>query len=122
MGTTLRDDNWQLVEIYRDSPLYFFLFFFSLAPCESDGEKVILRPALSRHNILYAPRIHTYIPTRKYTVGALSRHNDRLTRLPHKAGFDLHAGEKSGKRQGKNTEDAERRKKCEEHTGRSSFA
>lgn len=27
MGTTLRDDNWQFVEIYRDSLLYFFSFF-----------------------------------------------------------------------------------------------
>lgn len=96
MGTTLRDDNWQLVEIYRDSSLYFF-FFFLLAPCESGGEKVILRPALSRHNILYTPHMHTHICANTHSQCALSRHNDRLTRLPRKADFDLHAGEKRQK-------------------------
>lgn len=113
-GTTLRHDNWQLVEIYRD-----FIFFFSVAPCESSGEETILRLAMSCHNILYTPYTHTATQTHTHThtqVRALSRHNDRLTRLPHKVDFDLHAGEKRGKGQGKNMEDAERRTSREEHT------
>lgn len=104
--------NWQLVEIYRDSPLY----FFSLTPCESGGEEAILRLVMSRHNILYTLLTHTVKYVHK------SRHNDRLTRLPRKAGFDLYAGEKRSEGQGKNMEDAERRKSHEEHTGHSSFA
>lgn len=60
--TTLRDDNWQLVEIYRDSPLY----FFSLTPCESGGEEAILRPVMSRHNILYMPHTRNAQHTIKY--------------------------------------------------------
>jgi len=113
-GTTLRDDNWQLVEIYRDSPLYFFRWH-----CSSWVGK----------RRFYIPRCHAIIfytrlthPQTHTQVSALSKHNDRLTRLPRKAGFDLHAGEKRGKGHDKNMEDAERRKNIrEEHTGRSSF-
>lgn len=57
----------------RDLPrfafiVFFFFFFFSLALFESGGEEMILRPAMSRHNILYTPRIpaNTQAHTLKY--------------------------------------------------------
>lgn len=89
MRTTLHDNDWRLVEhdLFRFFFKFYFLFlFFCWHRHESDREEAALCLAMSRRNIPYTP--HTCNRLR-----ALSRRNDRLTRLSRKAAFDLHAGE-----------------------------